>query len=148
MPRQLTDSERADFLAQPHIAVLSVASNDGRPPLTVPVWYASRADGELTFFTNTQGRTSRKTLLLHHAGQLSLCVQQPQFPYKYVTAECTVVRADRSPSFDEVFAITSRYLPEEAARQFAEAEAAHLAGVFVLFTAHPDRWLSADFSDA
>ncbi|GAA4005243.1 pyridoxamine 5'-phosphate oxidase family protein [Allokutzneria multivorans] len=146
MPRQLTDSERTDFLAQQHIAVLSVASNDGRPPLTVPVWYALREDGELTFFTNTQGRKSRKTLLLHHAGQFSLCVQQPQFPYKYATAECTVVRADRSPSVDEVFAITSRYLPEEAARQFAEAETANPAGVFVLFTAHPDRWHTLDFA--
>ena len=33
MPRQLTEQERQDFLAEPHVGVLSVAGDDGRPPL-------------------------------------------------------------------------------------------------------------------
>ncbi|MFB9903062.1 pyridoxamine 5'-phosphate oxidase family protein [Allokutzneria oryzae] len=146
MPRTLTEAERDQFLAEIHIGVLSVAADsDGRPPLTVPVWYAHRPGGDITFFTNTQGRKSRKTRLLRHAGRFSLCVQQPRFPYKYVTAECTLVRADRSPAVEEVLAITGRYLPPDAAREFAEAETSHPAGTFVLFTGRPDRWASADF---
>jgi hypothetical protein len=146
MVRVLTATECEQFLAQPHVGVLSVAADD-RPPLTVPVWYAYRPGGDLTFFTGTQGRPARKVGLLEKAGAFSFCVQQPQFPYKYVTVECTVVQADRSPTVEQVLAITTRYLPDDAARQFADAEIGNPAGTFVLFTGRPDRWLSFDFAD-
>ncbi|HEV8559170.1 MAG TPA: pyridoxamine 5'-phosphate oxidase family protein [Actinophytocola sp.] len=147
MPRTLTPTEREEFLAQPHIGVLSVAGDGDRPPLTVPVWYAYQPGGNLTFFTGTQGANARKTRLLERAGRLSFCVQRPEIPYKYVTVEASVIKVDRAPAFDEVFAVTSRYLPEDAARGFAEAETAAPSGTFVLFTARPDRWLSTDFGE-
>lgn len=147
MARTLTRDECEEFLARPHVGVLSVAADDGRPPLTVPVWYAYRPGGNLTFFTGTQGRRARKTRLLERAGRLSFCVQKPDYPYRFVTVECTLLRADRSPSAEEIVAIAGRYLPEEAARGFAEAELTNPAGTFVLFTARPDRWLSLDFAD-
>ena len=148
MPRNLTAAEREQFLAQPQVGVLSVADLDGdRPPLTVPVWYAYRPGGELTFFTGTQGQAARKTRLLERAGKLSFCVQQPEYPYKYVAVECTVTKADRSPAAEQVVAVASRYLPEDAAQGFAAAEVSHPTGTFVLFTARPDRWLSFDFAD-
>lgn len=145
MPRPLTAAERENFLAQPHIGVLSVVSDDDRPPLTVPVWYHYAPGGNLTFFTGTQGRAARKDRLLDRAGKLSFCVQHPQPPYKYVTVECTLTKADRAPSTAEVVAITSRYLPEDAANGFAAAETANPTGTFVLYTARPDRWLTFDF---
>jgi hypothetical protein len=147
MPRTLTQTEREEFLAEPHIGVLSVASDDDRPPLTVPVWHAYRPGGNLTFFTGTQGRAARKTGLIERAGRFSFCVQQPHAPYKYVTVECSVVRADRSPAIEDVVAIVGRYLPDEMAHGFAAAEVANPAGTFVVFTARPDRWLSFDFAD-
>jgi len=148
MARTLTPAEREQFLAQPQVGVLSVADLDGeRPPLTVPVWYAYQPGGELTFFTGTQGRAARKTRLLERAGKLSFCVQQPEYPYKYVTAECSVVKADRAPGAEQVLAVASRYLPQEVAEGFAAAELSNPAGTFVLFTARPDRWLSFDFAD-
>lgn len=147
MPRTLTEAEREQFLAQPHVGVLSVASDDGRPPLTVPVWYNYTPGGNLTFFTGTQGRKTRKTVLLKRAGKLSFCVQQSVYPYKYVTVESTLVKADRAPTLEEVTAVTGRYLPEDQARGFAEAEVGSTAGTFILFTARPDRWLSFDFAD-
>ncbi|RZQ63437.1 pyridoxamine 5'-phosphate oxidase family protein [Amycolatopsis suaedae] len=145
MSRTMTAAEREDFLAQPHIGVLSVASDGDRPPLTVPVWYAYQPGGNLTFFTGTQGRTARKTALLERAGRLSFCVQSPEPPYRYVTVEGTVVGADRSPSAEDVAAIAGRYLPEDVARGVAEEETGNASGTFVLFTVRPDRWLSADF---
>jgi hypothetical protein len=145
MVRTMTDAERDRLLDQPHVAVLGVAAAD-RPPLTVPVFYAYR-DGLITFFTGTGGRTARKTRLLEREGAFSLCVQQPTHPYKYVTAECVVERADRAPSTDEVLAVTSRYLPEEQARAFAEAETTEPSGTFVLFTGRPVRWLTSDFGE-
>ncbi len=141
----MTEAERDAFLGLPHVAVLSVAADD-RPPLTVPVFYAYR-DGRITFFTGTQGRTARKTRLLERAGAFSLNVQQPTYPYRYVTAECEVERADRAPAADDVHAVASRYLPDQDARAFAEAETAHPTGTFVLFTGRPVRWLTNDFSE-
>lgn len=147
MPRSLTVEERETFLAEPHIAVLSVASEDDRPPLTVPTWYHYRPGGVITFFTGTQGRQARKTRLLEATGRLSFCVQQPTFPYRYVTVEGTVVGADRAPSTEAVVTIIGRYLPEPDALAFARSETDQPSGAFVLFTVRPDRWLSTDFSD-
>jgi uncharacterized protein len=147
MARALTATEREQFLAEPRVGVLSVAADDGRPPLTVPVWHAYQPGGELTFFTSTQGRTARKAGLLEKAGQVSFCVQKPDFPYRYATVEATIVNADRSPSVADVVAITSRYLPPDMASGFAEAEINNPARTFVLFHARPDRWSSIDFGE-
>ena len=43
MPRQMTPQERQEFLAEPHVGVLSVASDDDRPPdraalVRLPAW--------------------------------------------------------------------------------------------------------------
>jgi uncharacterized protein len=40
MPGPLTDHERQAFLAEPHVAVLSVARDDCRSPLSAASWYA------------------------------------------------------------------------------------------------------------
>ncbi len=55
MPGPLTAPEREAFLAEPHIAVLSVSSGSERPPLTLPIWYHYQPGGTITFFTGTQG---------------------------------------------------------------------------------------------
>jgi nitroimidazol reductase NimA-like FMN-containing flavoprotein (pyridoxamine 5'-phosphate oxidase superfamily) len=146
MPRPLTERERQAFLAEPHIAVLSVASDDGRPPLAVPLWYGYEPGSNLTFFTGTQGRRARKTGLIEKAGVLSLTVQREEFPYRYVTVEGTVVGEERPPSAERALAVARRYLPEEAARGFVEAELRHPESEFMLFEVRPDRWLTFDFA--
>lgn len=147
MTRPMTEQERQEFLAEPHIGVVSDASDDDRPPLAVPVWYGYRPGGDITFFTGTQGRKARKTGLIRRAGVLSLSVQRQEFPYRYVTVEGTVVREDRPPSAEQMLAVARRYLPEEAARGFVEAELGSPGPELVLFTVRPDRWLTADFSE-
>ncbi len=147
MPGPMTERERQAFLAEPHVAVLSVASDDDRPPLTVPLWYSYRPGGDITFFTGTQGRKARKIRLIEKAGVLSLSVQHGEFPYRYVTVEGTVVGEDRPPSAEQMLTIARRYLPEEAARGFVEAELGHPESELVLFTVRPDRWLTLDFAD-
>jgi nitroimidazol reductase NimA-like FMN-containing flavoprotein (pyridoxamine 5'-phosphate oxidase superfamily) len=146
MPRQMTEKVRQQFLAEPHVGVLSVASDDDRPPLTVPLWYGYEPGGNVSFFTGTQGRKARKTALIEKAGVVSLSVQREEFPYRHVTVEGTVVREDRPPSAEQMLAIARRYLPEEAARGFVNAELEHPSSELVLFTVRPDRWLTADFA--
>ncbi len=147
MPRPLTEPKRQAFLAEPHVAVLSVASDDDRPPLTVPVWYAYRPGGNVSFSTGTQGRKARKTRLIENAGVLSLSVQRAEFPYKYVTVEGTVVRTDRPPTAEQMLAVVRRYLPEDMAQGFVTAELDNPGPELVLFTIRPDRWLTFDFGD-
>ena len=147
MPRQLTERERQEFLAEPHIGVLSVASDDDRPPLTVPVWYGYRPGGNVSFFTGTQGSRARKIKLIQESGVLSLAVQREKFQYRYVTVEGTVIQIDRPPSAEQMFAVVRRYLPEEAAQGFVKAKLELPGSELVLFTIRPDRWLTADFTD-
>lgn len=147
MPRQMTAQERQEFLAEPRIAVLSVARGGDRPPHTTPVWYGYEPGRDVTFFTGTQGRNSKKADLVRKAGVLSLTVQREEFPYGYVTVEGTVVGENMPPSAEQALAVAGRYMPEEQARGFVEAELRHPASEFVLFTVRPDRWLTFDFAD-
>jgi nitroimidazol reductase NimA-like FMN-containing flavoprotein (pyridoxamine 5'-phosphate oxidase superfamily) len=149
MPRPMTEHERQAFLAERRIAVLAVASDSDRPPLAVPIWYGYQPGGNVTIFTGSQGRKARKSRLIAKAGVLSLTVQDPEPPYKYVTVEGTVIQTDRPPSADQLLAVVRRYLPEELAQGFVEAELGvpGPASELVLYTIRPDRWLSFDFSD-
>jgi len=79
----MTKEEREAFLADVHVAVISV-EEDGHGPLLVPIWYSYQPGGEVRIIT---GRMSRKEQLLERAGRFSLCVQSETLPYKYVSVE-------------------------------------------------------------
>ena len=140
------NQEWQEFLAEPHVAVMSVASDDDRPPFAVPVWYHYEPGGALTFFTNTQGRVAHKTKLIRKAGALSMTVQDETPPYRNVSVECRLESIDPSPSVDQVLAIVRRYLPKEYAQGFAQGELNRPDRKFVLFTLRPERWHTFGFS--
>jgi nitroimidazol reductase NimA-like FMN-containing flavoprotein (pyridoxamine 5'-phosphate oxidase superfamily) len=144
MPRPMTVHEREEFLAGLHVAVLSVARDDGRPPLTVPVFYGYQSGGDISFFT---GSHARKTPFIRKAGVLSLTVQREEPPYKYVTVEGTVVRTDQPPSADQILPVVRRYMSEEQAQGFVTSVLEAPDIEYVLFTVRPDRWLTGDFTD-
>ena len=146
--RRLTASEREAFLNEPHIATICVAAGNSRPPLATPSWYHYRSGGDLTFFTGTQGRRARKTSLIERAGMVTVSVQTAELPYKYVTVEGTVVKADRPPSDEQMLAVVRRYMPEDMASQFVASELSDPSPTLVLYTVRPDRWLTGDFSDS
>ena len=145
-PTQPTQQDWEAFLAEPRMGVLAVASDDGRPPLAVPVWHHYEPGGELTFFTGTQGRTARKTRLIERAGVVSFTVQKSDPPYKNATIEGRLAGIERPPSHEQMLAIVRRFLPEEMAQGFVDAELANPGKTLVLFRIQPERWLTADFS--
>ena len=146
MPRPLTEQEREVFLNEPRIAVLSLPSDDERPPLAFPVWYGYQPGGQITYYTHRTEPKSRKLRLLHEGSVVSLCVQREELPYKYVTVEGTVVEENEAPTFDQQVAIVRRYLPEEDAQAYVNSEME--SGVnLVLFTIRPDRWAGLDFGE-
>jgi nitroimidazol reductase NimA-like FMN-containing flavoprotein (pyridoxamine 5'-phosphate oxidase superfamily) len=78
-------AEREAFLSQPMIAVISIPKA-GRGPLSVPVWYYYEPGGDLCVWTGSQ---SHKARLLQDVKRISICVQDPMPPYKYVSVEGT-----------------------------------------------------------
>ena len=146
MPRPLTEQEREAFLTESRVAVLSLPSNDERPPLAFPVWYGYQPGGEITYYTHRTEPKSRKLRLLHEGSVVSLCMQREELPYKYVTVEGAVVEENEAPTVDQMVAIVRRYLPEDDARAYVNGEME--SGVnLVLFTIRPDRWAGLDFGE-
>ncbi|HET6304938.1 MAG TPA: pyridoxamine 5'-phosphate oxidase family protein [Myxococcota bacterium] len=142
MSLAMTRSEREAFLAGVHVGVLSVAE-DGRGPLSVPIWYAYEPGGELRLVTE---RGSRKGRLLARAMRLSLCVQTETPPYQYVSVEGPVVALEDADVERDVRPLARRYLGRELGDRYVEATGGTDArGGSVLVRARPERWLSVDY---
>lgn len=137
--KAFTETERQEFLAAKHVAVLSVAAADGRPPASVPIWYDYAPGGNIRI---TTGASARKAKLIERAGAVTLVVQREEPPYQYVVVEGTVVDTTTPTPADVREAIAIRYLGEEGGREFVRSLEGHES---VLFTIRPDRWLTADF---
>ncbi|HZU47668.1 MAG TPA: pyridoxamine 5'-phosphate oxidase family protein [Mycobacterium sp.] len=138
--KALTETERQDFLAAKHVAVLSVAAADGWPPASVPIWYDYSPGGNIRIMT---GPSTRKARLIERAGAVTLVVQREEPPYQYVAVEGTITGTTRPAPADVQEAIAIRYLGEEGGRAFVRSMEGHEE---VLFTIRPDRWLTADFT--
>jgi uncharacterized protein len=138
--KAFTECERQEFLAAKHVAVLSVAAADGRPPASAPIWYGYTPGGNIVINT---GAAARKSKLIERAGVVTLVVQNEEPPYQYVAVEGTVVDTTRPAPLDVREEIAVRYLGEEGARAFVRSMESQDS---VLFTIRPDRWLTADFS--
>jgi hypothetical protein len=137
----LSAPERQEFLAQPHVAALSVAAGPDRAPLVVPIWYQYEPGGDIWFHTPVG---SRKAKLIDAAGRVSLMVDEAGARVRYVSVEGPVVRTEPR-SADVVRTMAARYLPPERVDAYVEfALAEH--GEQVVYHVRPERWLSADLT--
>jgi nitroimidazol reductase NimA-like FMN-containing flavoprotein (pyridoxamine 5'-phosphate oxidase superfamily) len=135
----LSREEREQFLAEPHIAALSVSAGKDRGPLTVPVWYQYTPGGQPWFITGTG---SRKHRLIEAAGYLSLMVERLEPTVRYVAVDGAVDRIDDGTD-EQLVEMTKRYLPPEAVEPYLEmARREHGPSVAVYLK--PQHWLSAD----
>ena len=138
--KAFTEPERQEFVAAKHVAVLSVAATDGRPPASVPIWYDYTPGGNIRINT---GASSRKARLIERAGAVTLVVQREEPPYQYVVVEGTVIDTTTPAPLVVRETIAIRYLGEEGGRAFVRGLDSQDS---VLFTIRPDHWLTADFS--
>jgi Pyridoxamine 5'-phosphate oxidase len=88
----MTPAERDAFLAEPRVAVVAIADGDG-PPLANPVWFDYVPGGLITLIT---ARHSRKATAIRAAGELTLCVQAAEPPYRYVCVSGPVAKSRRA----------------------------------------------------
>lgn len=135
----LSKDEREQFLAEPHIAALSVSAGIGRGPLTVPIWYQYAPGGEPWVMT---AAGSRKAKLIEAAGCFSLMVERTEPTLRYVAVDGAVSRIE--PGTEELHAeLAHRYLPPERAERFLAYAAAELGEQVVIYL-RPQHWISAD----
>ena len=135
----LSKTEREEYLAESHIAALSVAAGPDRGPLTVPIWYDYTPGGEAWVLT---GKTSKKARLIRAAGRFTLMIEQSDPTIRYVSVEGPVAREE--PGSPELLrAMAARYLPPEKVDGYLEmANSEHEENV--VFYLQPEHWLSAD----
>jgi nitroimidazol reductase NimA-like FMN-containing flavoprotein (pyridoxamine 5'-phosphate oxidase superfamily) len=135
----MTRTEREAFLAEVHVAVISV-DDPGRGPLTIPVWYRYEPGGDVFF---TTGGESRKAGLIRAAGRLSLCVQTETAPYKYVSVEGRA--SIETPDYQaDSRAVAIRYLGERGGEAYLKSSGGGGAGT-VLVRLQPEHWLTVDY---
>ena len=139
---RLSVSDRELFLAEPHIAALSVSAGADRGPLTLPIWYQYEPGEEAWILTEAN---SWKARLIASAGRFSLMVNRAVPTVRYVSVEGPVTRT--VPGTDDMLReITERYLPPEkvpAYLKFAEAELGEQVAIYL----RPQRWLTADLGE-
>jgi nitroimidazol reductase NimA-like FMN-containing flavoprotein (pyridoxamine 5'-phosphate oxidase superfamily) len=143
MSLAMTRQERETFLADVHVGIISIP-DEGRGPLTVPIWYTYDAGGELRLVT---GRASRKGQLLARAGRFSLCAQTETSPYKYVSVEGPIISTEAADLERDLRPLAHRYLGVEMGDRYIEqTRDAHERAEHVLIRMRPERWLTADFA--
>ncbi|MGI5455675.1 pyridoxamine 5'-phosphate oxidase family protein [Streptomyces sp. CA-249302] len=135
----LTREERAEFLAEPHVAALAVDAGEGRAPLTLPIWYVYESDGTVWILIV---RDSRKDELIRAAGRFSLMADRLEPTIRYVSVEGPVIGSEPA-TIEQLREISARYLPAEKVDGYVDfAWKNH--GEQVVIRMRPERWLSSD----
>lgn len=139
MSLKMSSAEREAFLADLHVGVLSL-NDPGRGPLTAPVWYAYEPGGDIVVVT---GKSSRKGKLLSHGARVSLCAQQEELPYKYVSVEGPVVSVEPTDVDATTRPLAQRYLGVEQGNAYVEGDTGEGS---ITVRIRPERWLTVDYA--
>ena len=141
----MTKQERETFLADLHVGIISIPE-EGRGPLTVPIWYLYEPSGELRVVT---ARTSRKAQLLQHSGRFSVCVQTETPPYKYVSVEGPIIAIEPASVERDRRPLAHRYFGRAEGDRYIEetrGDPRYVGNVVVRML--PERWLTVDYAKA
>lgn len=137
MSLAMTKQEREVFLAETRIGVVSIPE-EGRGPLTLPIWFAYKPGGDIFFVIDKE---SRKAELITQANRISFCVHDDSLPYRYVSVEGPVT-LDTPDTERDIRGIARNYLGSEGADQHVERIKNRES---VLVRLRPERWYSVDF---
>ena len=124
--------ERDSFLSEPRTAVIATVGPGGRAH-AVPVWFRY-ADGAFRVITD---RGSQKHRNVERTGRATLCVDERDGSFRFVTAECAVDVVDEVTR-DERLALHTHYRGRDRAEKVV-ARGGHEHMVLLVLT--PTRWL-------
>jgi len=138
MTYRMTKKERESFLADLHVGVIGISAPK-RAPILLPVWYAYEPGGEITFITS---KDSKKTQLLETAGRFTLCVQNEESPYQYVSVEGRIISMQDANHDEDLRPLAYRYLGKKKGEEYIEGT----KGVEeLLIRMMPEKWSTADY---
>jgi PPOX class probable F420-dependent enzyme len=144
MSLAMTPAEREAFLTDVHVAVVTVADDNGRGPLATPLWYDYQPGGEIILVTD---RNSRKAQLIRKAGRVTVCAQTQEMPYRYATVEGPVTRIEDTVTVEQRRELARRYLGSAGADDYIEATrdvTDHMCAIHI----RPEHWLTRDYTKA
>ena len=143
MSTKMTIEERQAFLMETRVGIISIPE-DGRGPLSVPVWFNYQPGGDILVWT---GADTRKGKLLLKTKRISFCVQDPTPPlYKYVSIEGPFSIEPIDPERD-VHPIALRYFDPVNGERYYQDVSQHMDWkTQILVRIKPDRWLTVDYS--
>lgn len=123
-----------EFLAEPRVGVLAVASKNG-PPAATPVWFGFEPGSDLWIVTSA---STRKAKLLAHTGVATLVVEESEQSATFVAVDLELVDVrEAGPADDRELA--SRYLEGEALERFVEMASEQLPDE-QRYTFRPTKW--------
>jgi nitroimidazol reductase NimA-like FMN-containing flavoprotein (pyridoxamine 5'-phosphate oxidase superfamily) len=145
MSLAMTTAEREAFLAEAHVAVVTVADDDGRGPLAIPLWYDYRPGGEIILVTE---RDSRKARLIRKAGRVTVCAQLQEPPYyRYASVEGPVTAIEDTVTLEQRRELAHRYLGHEDGDRYIE-DTLDATGRMCAIHIRPEHWLTRDYTKA
>ena len=128
----MSPGEREAFLSEPRTAVFSTIDAKGRAH-AVPVWFRY-VDGAFRIITD---RGSAKTRNIARTGRASLCADEREGAFRYLTAEGPAA-VEGDVTYEERLALHTHYRGAEAAKRIVDA-GGHERMVLVVL--RPERWL-------
>ncbi|MFI5610175.1 pyridoxamine 5'-phosphate oxidase family protein [Amycolatopsis sp. NPDC051903] len=131
--------EREEFLAEPHVAALSVVERADRAPLVMPIWYQYSPGGALWIRTSPE---SRKARAIASAGRFTLMADRVTPTVRYVSVEGPATLGGISTD-EQSWEMVARYLAPDAISAFLEFERREI-GPHIVITMRPEHWLSVD----
>lgn len=134
----MDEAQREKFLAQAHVAVMSIARAEG-PPLAVPVWYHYEPGGDVFVQTHRQALKYR---LATAAGGFTVTAQVDTPPYRYVSVSGPLTGVVEDTPWSEVDALARRYFGDGADEYLKTLEGQQISTLRM----RPERWYSADYS--
>jgi PPOX class probable F420-dependent enzyme len=93
-----------DLLQRPLFGHLATVRPDDDPAVT-PMWFAW--DGEVLRFTHTTRRAKLRNI--EHNPHVALSVLDPERPYRYLQARCTVEKIEADPTGAFYVELARRY---------------------------------------
>ena len=134
---KMTIDEREFYLSEVHIGVLSVP-RQGRGPLSAPIWYDYSLGGDVVMFID---KHSVKSGYLKQVERISLCVQNEDPPYVYVSVEGPFQLSEAHKA--RHLAVAVRYLGEQRGKEwmdkFGYEEDSYMLSM------KPESWLTKDY---
>ena len=111
---KMSEQEMQAFLDEPRIGHMVTLQADGSPQ-AAPIWYEYR-DGVFVVWT---GRSTRRFKNIFGDPRATMSVASDDRPYRYVTAECTVITSEVDMK-ETAISIATRYRGLESGTAFVE----------------------------